>query len=409
MVNNMNVLLNHNIMRNIKLLIVTAFVLAMISSCKRDEQKPIEGDKSAPAAIKNVSVQNLSGGAKITYSLPADPDLLYIQAIYKNQEGKNVEFKSSYYTNSITVEGFSDTTEHAVEVYAVDRSGNRSAAVMVTVVPKAPPVLTTYRSLAIAPDFGGIIVSFKNLSKADLAIVVTTPDSTGKMAIARTFYTARDSASFSLRGFPSEARKFGVYVRDKWGNTSEVLNSEITPIYEVQLDKKKFKEMFLPGDSPCTSWGGAMPNVWDGRVLPDVDFCCLHTGNVGTGIPKYVTFDMGVLAQLSRFSQQTVADDKHWYNDVSMKRYEIWGTDSYDPSGSFNGWTKLATVTNSKPSGLPTGLLTEDDRIAGRIGDEVNFPADIPKVRYIRIRCLDNWSGNTNMVISEVTFWGNDK
>jgi hypothetical protein len=92
-----------------------------------------------------------------------------------------------------------------------------------------------------------------------------------------------------------------------------------------------------------------------------------------------------------------------------MKRYEVWGASELNEDGSFNGWTKLLTMTNIKPSGLPIGLFTDEDRAAGKAGDEANFAPDLPKVRYIRIRCLENWSGNTNMVISEVTFWGSDQ
>lgn len=69
----------------------------------------------------------------------------------------------------------------------------------------------------------------------------------------------------------------------------------------------------------------------------------------------------------------------------------------------------LTEVENIKPSGYPVGVLSEDDRIAGRNGDSGNFANDLPAVRYIRIRCLKNWSGNTNMTFTEISFWGDDK
>jgi hypothetical protein len=396
-------------MNSIKLIALCTLLAVIAGACDTDQLNPIETDGVAPGPIRNVEVQSLAGAARLTYALPTDPDLLYVQGIYKNNAGREMEFKSSYYTNFLIVNGFADTEPHAVDLYAVDRSGNRSEPVTVQVTPLTPPVLETYHSLKVEPDFGGVAISFINATKADLAIVVTTPDSTGKMAIARTFYTARDTASFTVRGFKSEPRAFGVQVIDRWSNTSEILLQELTPIYEVLLDKTKFRELVLPGDAATNSWGGAMPYVWDGKVTGDISGFGLHTGNASTGVPKFITFDMGVEAQLSRFSQQTVQDDRHWYNDVSLKRYELWGTISPDPSGSFDGWTKLATVTNVKPSGLPIGMFTDDDRAAGRTGDEVNFASDLPKVRYIRIRCLENWSGNTNMVISEVSFWGSER
>lgn len=383
--------------------------LLFVSGCKQNNLKPIEQDKIAPASVSQPEVENIAGGAIISYTLPHEDDLLYVLAVYQTPDGKSREFKASFYTNKVIVEGFADTDEHRVELYCVDKSGNQSEAIAVTVQPKTPPIVETLQSLEIIPDFGGIQVSYKNSTKADLAIQIETPDSTGAMAIATTFYTARENGAFSIRGFDAEKRKFAIHIEDRWSNFSEIKEVELTPLYEVMVDKSKFKEVILPGDAPTTSFDGAMRNIWDGKVLPDGPNCAAHTGILSTGIPKYFTFDMGTDVQLSRFSLQAVADDKHWFNDVTPKRYEVWGALEPNTDGSFNGWTKLLTITSVKPSGLPVGVLTEDDRVAGRIGDEANFPIDIPKVRYIRIRCLENWSGNTNMAISEVTFWGNDK
>jgi hypothetical protein len=385
--------------------------ILFISSCKEDNLAPIENDEVTPGTISNVTVENLAGAAQITYTLPSDPDLLYIAAEYVAKNGKKRQFKSSYYTNTIKIEGFGDTDDYNVELYAVDRSENRSTPVNVTVKPLTPPVLQTYNSLKIVADFGGVTISFKNPVEADLAIGVCTTDSLGDLITAETYYTSRDSADFSVRGYKSEPRLFGIFIRDRWDNNTDTLFQELTPIYEVKLNKTKFKEVILPGDSPVTSWGGAMTYIWDGLVLPDFAEGAgnAHTGNLATGVPMYFTFDLGVVSQLSRFSLNTVPDDKHFFNDVSPRKYEIWGCQNFNPDGSFDSWTKLITIENVKPSGLPAGLLTEDDRIAGLKGDEANFPLEIPKVRYIRIRCLNNWSGNTNMVISEVTFWGDDK
>jgi hypothetical protein len=393
-----------------KNLIILFFALSLaFYACKEDQMDPIEGDSSAPGALTNPKVENLPGGAKITYTLPQDPDLLYAEAVYLDAKGIPVKFKSSYYTNNIFVEGFADSLEHEVEIYAVDRSGNRSTGTRVAVQPKTPPYMATLKSIEVKPDFGGISVSFVNETKAQLAIEVLTPDSSGTLKTAYTFYTQRDRASFSVRGFASEPRKFFVQVSDKWKHRSDPKETQLTPIYEQMLDKSKFREVKLPGDARTDAWGGKMQNIWDGKALGDVDNSAAHTGNTGTGVPMYFTFDLGVEAKLSRFNLKMVQDDKHWFNDVSPKKYEVWGTLNPNPDGSFNGWTKLASVENKKPSGLPVGMITEDDRIAGRIGDEVVFASDLPKVRYIRLRCLDNWSGNTNMVMTEVTFWGNDK
>lgn len=390
------------------LLYISVFVLSALGHSCSDENNPnspIENDKSAPGQVYNIEVENLSGAARITYSLPDDEDLLYILARYTAKSGAVRDFRSSGYTNSIILEGFGDTSEYNVQLFAVDRSENKSQPVNVSIKPLTPPVALTAESINIKEDFGGISFTFNNKAKAALAMIVITPDSVGRMSVAETFYSSLDSAKFAVRGFEEEPRLFGIVVRDKWQNFSDTIYKNVTPIYEIKLDKSKFRPLILPTDAPATEWSGSLEFMWDG-VANDK---AAHTGNVATGEPKHISFDLGVSAKLSRFNLQTKQDDNHFFNDVTPRLYEIWGCETYDPSGSFDGWTKLVTVESIKPSGLPVGSLTEDDRIVARRGDEADIPIEMPKVRYIRIRCLNNWSSNTNMVVSEITLWGSDR
>lgn len=390
-------------MKTIKFTAVGLLIMALAAGCVPDQRGPIEKDKAAPGVIKDVAVEEFPGGAKISYSLPSDLDLLYVVAEYSNKNNRKFEFKSSYYTNFLVMNGFSDSSKYEVKMYAVDRSGNRSAPTPVSVTPKTPPVLRSFKSLEVKADFGGILVSFKNPSKADLVLVVNTPDTLGVMVNATTYYTAMEKGSFTIRGYKPEPRKFQIYIRDRWDNTSDILEIELTPINEIRLDKKKFKELFLPGDSRGTTYGGSMPRIWDESTAPGPGQY-YHTGNSPSVEPQSFTFDLGVVAKLSRFTLQAPSNDI--FNDVVPKIYEIYGAGVLDISGSFSSWIKLMDVVSVKPSGLPRGQLTNEDKEAGKRGDERSFSSDLPKVRYIRIRCIENWTGSTNMNISEVTFWG---
>lgn len=231
------------------------------------------------------------------------------------------------------------------------------------------------------------------------------------MTVVETFYTALPAATFSVRGYEDVPREFRIRVRDKYDNYSETFVGTYTPVYEKLLDKSLFRELILPGDADCNAWSCKMEYIWDGRIVADSDGRTgCHTGSDGSRVPKYFTFDMGVKAKLSRFQLWQLQDDKHWYNDVSPRNYQIWGCAGTPPAdGSWDDWVLLAEVENVKPSGYPVGVLSEDDRIAGRNGDSGNFSSDLPAVRYIRIRCLKNWSGNTNMTFTEISFWGDDK
>src|SRR4051812_16113864 len=100
-----------------------------VSSCKEeslggDQPK----DSTRPGEIGNIEVTNIPGGAVLKYKLPPDEDLLYVKAQYSLREGVNSEVRASLYNDTLVVKGFGDTAERLVQVIAVDRSGNESAA-----------------------------------------------------------------------------------------------------------------------------------------------------------------------------------------------------------------------------------------------------------------------------------------
>ncbi|MDR2774958.1 MAG: DUF4959 domain-containing protein, partial [Tannerella sp.] len=387
------------------------YMLALFSlyACSETELQPIEKNTKAPGKVNITDIENTPGGAVITYTLPDDPDLLYVMARYEEKDIPR-EFKASFYTNRLVIDGLSKEEEYTVELTAVNRSGKASEVVAVKIIPLKPPVRGVFESLRGMPTFGGIEISYENPSKAFVAIGVLTTDAEGLFYEHDTYYSSQPGAKFSVRGFGEGEREFRLYVKDKWGNVSDTTSFKVTPIGETELDKNLFREMKLKGDAESTAWGGQMRFIWDGRAFGDNEGDWgLHTGNVATNAPMFVTFDLGVVATLSRFKLWPIMDDKHMYNDMSPRNYEIWGrtepVSASDNGDFFPYWFKIGEIENIKPSGLPTGTLTDDDRTAARRGDELVLDYNVHTTRYIRIRCTKNWNGNTNMCFSEVSFW----
>lgn len=215
--------------------------------------------------------------------------------------------------------------------------------------------MQAFESLDVTEDFGGITVSFTNETKADLVLEVLTANEENVMTVVETFYTALPAATFSVRGYEDVPREFRIRVRDKYDNYSETFVGTYTPVYEKLLDKSLFRELILPGDADCNAWSCKMEYIWDGRIVADSDGRTgCHTGSDGSRVPKYFTFDMGVKAKLSRFQLWQLQDDKHWYNDVSPRNYQIWGCAGTPPAdGSWDDWVLLAEVENVKPSAIP--------------------------------------------------------
>lgn len=376
--------------------------LLAICSCKREEPRPVKQDDTPPGTVNNVAVTNLNGAARISFTLPADSDLLYVKAVYKTTKGVENETKVSRYNSSLTVEGFGDTSTYKVSLYVVDKSENVSHAVEVTVHPLEPVIWIVRRSLSVAADFGGVNVKFTNMGENNLALVVLANDSLGQFSPITTQYTNLKEGSFSTRNMKDVPTQFGVYVRDRWGNISDTLRVKLTPLFEELLDRTKMKEVVLPGDAPL-GYGGSVSGLFDGSTTGGF----YHTSDAAR-MPQWFTYDMGVTAKLSRLVW--FMRPGFYYSLHNPRVVEIWGSNKPNPNGSFDdSWTLLTTTTQVKPSGLPEGQLSQADIDAAVAGWTVTFPLTTPKVRYIRFKTLKNWSNGTYVNFYEIMTWGDTK
>lgn len=390
------------------LCIICVAILAL-SSCKDNKPAPQKSDGHPPGKVSEVTWTRLPGAVKISYTSPSDPDLFYVEANCETPSRK-IESKATFYNNSLILEGFGDTSEYDTKIFAVDRGENKSAPVTIKIRPGLPPVIAVKNSIEVKEDFGGINVSFSNTTQASIVIFVLTPDSTGEWKEVDAEYTSRPDGSFSVRGFPAEKRKFGLYVRDKYDNLSDTLIQEVTPLFEEQLDKKKFREYRLDGDAPA-GFGWVMPRLWDGDINEPNGF---HTDHMGTaanpsGFPHHYTFDLGTVAKLSRFTfwqRGIIASTSFLYAHGNYRKFEIWGAVQPAQDGSWNGWTKLLDCESIKPSGLPIGQVSNEDRAYAAKGEGFVFPLDAPPVRYIRVNILSTWGGDDYSHCMEMTFWG---
>ncbi|WP_160717075.1 DUF5000 domain-containing lipoprotein [Chitinophaga solisilvae] len=377
-------------------------MLLVLCACKRDGNGPALKDSTAPGPVSDITVESLHGAVKIKYALPSDPDLLYVKAQYTAPNGAIRETKVSRYNRSLTVAGFGDTSEYRVTVYAVDKSENISSPVTIDVRPLIPPVWVVRKELAAAADFGGVNIKYTNPGEDELAIVVLADDSLGRFSPVATQYTNLKEGNFSTRNMPDIPTKFGVYVRDRWGNLSDTMHVVIKPLFEQRLDRTKMKGLPLPGDAPI-GHNGSIAGLFDGSTTSG-----FYHSSDASKMPQWFTFDMGQRAKLSRLVWHMRPD--YYYSLHNPRVVEIWGSDNPNPDGSFDGsWVLLAAVTQIKPSGLPEGQLSQADTDAALAGQTVTFPLHSPKVRYIRFKTLKNWSNGTYVNFYEIAMWGDTK
>ncbi|WP_372772939.1 DUF5000 domain-containing lipoprotein [Mangrovibacterium sp.] len=362
-------------------------------------------DAIAPGPVSNITVENIPGGAILTYDLPDDEDLLYVKAVYTLSDGLESEVRASLYSDTLKIEGFGDTLTHEVSVVAVDRSRNESEKVYTTVEPLTPPVHIVGETLNMVTDFGGVSAFWQNTLRAEVSVVMLMEDNNGEYVPVNTVYSTMEDGVGSYRGLDTIPGNFAIYVQDRWANQSEIKYYSLTPLYETQLDRLKFSEVILPGDEPA-AYGWILPNLWDGTVSKNSGF---HTGSTGNW-PQYVTFDLGVNAQLSRMKvfQRTGYEYRHG----NPRSYEVWGCTELTSdilTGSWDGWTKLLDCESIKPSGLPLGSTSAEDIAWVAAGEEFIFSPTLPRTRYIRFKVTRNWSDGSFFHLTELEFYGDNR
>lgn len=404
---------------NLTYIFATLLGAFCLTGCGQDDRIGLDAtDSVAPGVPTNIQVENINGGAIITYTPPKDDDLLCVTATYMIN-GIERSAKASPYVNHLKVEGFGKVADYEVILKSIDKSRNESTPVTVTVTPLTPPVEFIYESMKVVDSFGGVSISWENPTE-DNIIVEVYKNEDGEWVSLENFYSSAKEGTAKIRGLEAKPITLGYRIRDRWDNYSQMLEQENTPIYEEQLDKSLFRELTysLPGDCEAMS-GLPIRNIWQGNDNTD----CFHnvTSATNPAIGRSLTFDMGQVAKVSRFKMyQRRGGDNGWaYTHNNLKRYIVYGateiTEEMENSGedrdgikypTFEGWTKILEVECYKPSGANSGIITNEDLEYIVNGDEHEVPLDTPPFRYVRLHMLENWSGGTYAQIGEMTFWG---
>ncbi|GGA66504.1 hypothetical protein GCM10008015_03980 [Flavobacterium palustre] len=388
--------------------VFTVAIASLVISCDQNNLEPLENNTTPPAQVQNIIVENLPGKAKITYTLPSDQDLLYVKAEYTLASGKTMEVKSSYYKNSLEVEGFANEGEYDVKLYSVNRSEAESAPVVVKIHPLESSIWDVFRSLDIKAAFGGLRIEAANPNREDLSILVMEKNNLGDWVVdTKSIYTSTDLVSKTLRGYSVTEHNYAITVRDRWLNTTDTLFTTITPILELSLPKSAYKHFPLPGDTK-THTSAVPAGMWDGNIM---DWPKVFLTNGAEPGQHVVTIDTGVLAKMSRIVIWDYPEyylGRSYYYIGNLKEFEIYGSASPNPDGSLDDtWVKLGTYNAVKPSGLPYGQQSNEDYETARAGFSWEFDVAAPKVRYLRIKSLKNWAGIGTMAIGEIQVYGN--
>ncbi len=171
---------------------------------------------------------------------------------------------------------------------------------------------------------------------------------------------------------------------------------------EYELLKSKIVPLKLPFDA-TTGYSGKIEGVFDGVIGTGGNQ--FHSGDK-VGVPQHLTFDLGVVANLTKFEIWARSDTYHNWNP---KIIQMWGTDVLDDA---NKITLESSNANWESEAKAKGwtLLTEHT-CTDPINNKVNITSQ-KKVRYIIVRTTQVHGAPASgsgayVIIKEMTLFAN--
>lgn len=369
--------------------------------CESETHKPFVTNDEIPPQVTNIKVDNFAGSSRITYSLPNDPNILYVLAKYTLSNGNEAQTKSSVYKNFLQVDGFSISNDYQVKLYTVSRTEVRSEPIIVTVKPLRAPVHEVKESLTAMPTFGGVNVHFVNPGGGEFVLHTLVRDSSGSWSEYDRLYTSSTERNYSLRGFDAIPIDFKFFFTDKWQNASDTLTVNITPYFEEEFDKKLWKDAALADDSNVPRYG-ALSQLW---TPGPATYFFIKPDMPGLTIPNWWTIDLGKEYLFGRMLVHNVSHADSWmYARGTPEVFEIWGSNV--KSTNWNDWTLLGEFKCEKPSGSPLGTITDEDRTQIFAGDTYDFSPSSQSFRYVRFKTLKTFGNVFDTYLLELTFFG---
>lgn len=397
-----------------------------------------------PGPVSNVTYEPGYGGGILSYTIPNDPDFLYVRAEFTIENGMTISRTSSRFNNSVELTGM-DVGPYEVRLYAVDVNGNESEPTLYTVQPLGATVNPIGETLELVPGFGLFYILLENDYGTVVDIKLDLWVNNEKIKDAPTFTTSAKSDRVEVKGLQRDVEyTIDVKVVDnRYGYESEVITySNMKILYDDTLDMKPLKiiddprlygnqwdpSLKYPDNQNLNNYEGAPINTitqdgakvsisklyqfrefrnarirhneasiylfWDGR--PDTHF---ETGDwdkgEGPDWPWCYFIDMGREVQISRFRIWQVEPCAFGRMAGGLRSFEMWG--SNDPNtadGILDDWTLIGKYSFKVPAN------EIDKQIEIEEGTEFQIDADNPQFsrtfRYWRFRGMSDWPVTTN-------------
>ena len=358
-------------MKKLNYLCLLIGMMMFAVSCVSPEEWHIQYENIVPGPVSNVLVENVNGGAIISLSLPSDikkQDMMGAKAVYSlTPDGEVMERWTSPEKDTIVLEGYGNTDERIVTLYAVHKNGHISEGVQVIIKPLTPPIHIIRESLKAAATFGGVQCTWDNPLRKNMGITLYVEDSIShEMVVFDKYFSNSIDGNFTFRSFEPIEQHFSIEMFDRWQNYAQTLETTLTPLEEIEImckDERGFNIWSLFDDGRVISGDNSSPWRYtyrcDGHndreqfgTARDFEYVFNYPNGssgsfwfvngstqtldkwipgasvVRTPFPIYVTFDMGRKAIYSRMRIIARARSPQFSSDFPVK-LDVWG--SNDP------------------------------------------------------------------------------
>ncbi|TLX71044.1 DUF4959 domain-containing protein [Labilibacter sediminis] len=395
-------------LRLTKIMAFIGIVSTILVSCSKDDDNNL--DSTPPGPVSNVQIEPTHGGAKITYDLPGDKDVMYVKASYVNTLGQKMFKVTSFYDNEIILDGYNDVEEHNVKIEVFDRSNNVSEPINKKFTPLVSHIELAKENMVVTPDFGGVRLVWENVT-GDPMYTFLTYESQGE-DVRRIIASSHEDGKKVERSMDTLKKEFFVQLEDFYGNKTErVSKGEHSPWFEEEIDKTIWD--LVPSLSVDGNiYEGKTENIWDGIVdtkdsNDDNSYALIHRSNNGgqLNFPLDVVIDLNAMVVINRF---VVWQRAFWWgNDGEYFYYQNENFKSFNLYASNDKveWSLIGEFDLGDPKdadgNVPLDILKEAAN-----GHEFELDEYPEPFRYLKLSITGNFGSEEMTAFSEITLFG---
>ncbi|TJZ62936.1 hypothetical protein FAZ15_01130 [Sphingobacterium olei] len=402
---------------------VLTAILILTQSCQKQDhgyKQFLEGGEKVYVA-KADSLQAFPGKnrVRLQWLLLSDPTVEGARVYWNNgADSTMVSFQKTDDIDTINVD-VNDLAEggYNFEVITFDGKGNSSIKTTVFGYAYGEQYSSSLvaRSLTKATyvDDGDLVFEWRRPNEAILGTVLRYTDIAGNTKM-RILPSDKDTLMVNdwMQETPAEYYtwyKPDAVAVDSFQSVSKVLNLQLEFNGDNKVDPTTFSHYPLPGDAPhWTGAGNAFTNLWSGVIAGGAPARAWYRTANGSGMPHHFQLDLGKqvsLSQLRLWQRGAITEHNLLYANGNLRHFEVWGSNDPADDGSYAGWIRLNTCEVVKPSGQNVGVNDPIDIQHAEAGHLFTFEQRTPKVRYIRIKAVENWAKTDFMFTSELQFW----